>query len=504
MSSSNFSEPSPTISPKRNLGILNVFRLGLFNLGLGLMAVLTLAVLNRVMISELGIPATITAGVLAIAQFVAPARIWFGQLSDSKPLFGLHRTGYVRIGTVIFGVAVFLAVQAVWQLGSIVRANEGWLWNEQTIGWTAMLALIMAVYGLAVSSSSTPFTALLVDISEEENRSKLVSVVWSMLMVGIVIGGISGSIVLKNINPGGVEAGQIPLANLQAPIDSVFSFVPFVVIALALTATWGIERKYSRFSSRSISANREDSISFGRAFKILTASRQTGIFFSFLCLLTIGLFMQEAVLEPYGGEVFGMSIAESTQLNSFWGIGILLGYSTTGFLIAPRLGKKLTTKVGCLLVAVCFILIIFAGFAPAEMMTFDLSDTVLNQVIVISAQMLLQFTMILFGMAAGMATIGGISLMLDLTAAETAGTFIGAWGLAQAVSRALATVAGGIILDIGRALFTTPVLAYGLVFALQAVGMLLSIFILNQVDVQEFKDTTGKAIATVMEGDLDG
>ena len=34
--------------------------------------------------------------------------------------------------------------------------------------------------------------------------------------------------------------------------------------------------------------------------------------------------------------------------------------------------------------------------------------------------------------------------------------------------------------------------------------MLLSIFILNQVDVQEFKDTTGKAIATVMEGDLDG
>ena len=484
MSTSNFSEPSPSISPKRNLGILNVFRLGLFNLGLGLMAVLTLAVLNRVMISELGIPATITAGVLAIAQFVAPARIWFGQLSDSKPLFGLHRTGYVRIGTIIFGLAVFLAVQAVWQLGSIVRANEGWLWNEQTIGWTAIVALIMAIYGLAVSSSSTPFTALLVDISEEENRSKLVSVVWSMLMVGIVIGGISGSIVLRNINPGGVEAGQIPLANLQAPINSVFSFVPFLVTALALTATWGIERKYSRFSSRSISVNREDNISFGRAFKILTASRQTGIFFSFLCLFTISLFMQEAVLEPYGGEVFGMSIAESTKLNAFWGIGILLGYSTTGFLIAPRLGKKLTTKVGCLLVAVCFILIIVTGFTQQEN--------------------ILRAAMILFGIAAGMATIGGISLMLDLTAAETAGTFIGAWGLGQAVSRALATVTGGVILDLGRAIFTTPVLAYGLVFALQAVGMLLSIFILNRVDVQEFKDTTGKAIATVMEGDLDG
>ena len=112
--------------------------------------------------------------------------------------------------------------------------------------------------------------------------------------------------------------------------------------------------------------------------------------------------------------------------------------------------------------------------------------------------------MILFGMAAGMATIGGISLMLDLTAAETAGTFIGAWGLAQAMSRALATVAGGIILDIGRLIFKTPILAYGSVFAIQAVGMTLAILILDRVDVQEFKDTTGKAIATVMEGDLDG
>ena len=321
MSTSKFSEPPESIiHPKREIGILNMFRLGLFNLALGLMAVLTLAVLNRVMISELGFPATITALVLAISQIIAPARIWFGQISDSKPLFGLHRTSYVRIGSAILGLAIFLAVQVVWQLGSIVRANDGWLWNSQTIGWTAVLALIMVIYGLAVSSSSTPFLALLVDISEETNRSKLVSVVWSMVMVGIVIGGVSGSIVLKNINPGGVEAGQIPLANLQAPINSVFSFVPFLVVALTVIATWGVERKYSRFSSRSISTGREDKIGFGRALKILTASRQTGIFFSFLCLFTISLFMQEAVLEPYGGEVFGMSIADTTQTKC------LLGY----------------------------------------------------------------------------------------------------------------------------------------------------------------------------------
>ena len=49
---------------------------------------------------------------------------------------------------------------------------------------------------------------------------------------------------------------------------------------------------------------REDQITFSRALKVLTASRQTGLFFSFLLVMTISLFMQDAVLEPYGGEVF--------------------------------------------------------------------------------------------------------------------------------------------------------------------------------------------------------
>jgi MFS transporter, BCD family, chlorophyll transporter len=478
-----FAKTSNSIPPKRQVGLPTLFRLGLFNMGLGLMAVLTLAVLNRVMISELGIPATITGGVLAISLFVSPARVWFGQLSDKKPLFGKHRTNYVLLGTAVFGLAVYLAVQTVWQLGTIVRANESWVWNTQTIGWTAILASIMAIYGLAVSSSSTPFTALLVDISEEEERSKLVAIVWSMLMVGIVIGGITGSIVFKQIEANGVTAGNIPLEILQPPIDRVFSFVPFLVLALASIATWGIEKRYSRFASRTIASKREDSISFRQALKVLTASRQTGYFFAFLSVLTIGLFMQEAVLEPYGGEVFNMSIGETTKLNSYWGIGILLGYSVTGFKIIPTWGKKLTTKIGCILVAICFALIISAGFTQQPI--------------------ILQSAITLFGVAAGMATVGGISLMLDLTAAETAGTFIGAWGLAQAMSRGLATFIGGIILDLGRAIFVSPLIAYSLVFFLQAVGMILAILILDRVNVEEFQDNNRKAIATVMEGDLD-
>jgi len=454
--------------PKRQVGILTIFRLGLFNMGLGLMAVLTLAVLNRVMISELGIPATITGGILATSLFVSPARVWFGQLSDNKQLLGKHRTNYVLLGTAIFGLAVFLAVQAVWQLGAVVEANGGWVWNSQTVGF---------------GCSSTPFTALLVDITEEDTRSKLIAIVWSMLMVGIVIGGVSGSIVFKKIETEGIAAGNIPLEILMPPINSVFRLVPFLVLALAFIATWGVEKKYSRFTSNH-QTNRDDDITISRAIQVLTTSRQTGIFFAFLSILTIGLFMQEAVLEPYGGEVFGMSIGDTTLLNAFWGTGILIGYSLTGFAIIPALGKKLSTKIGCLLVAFCFGLIILAGFTQQPKM--------------------LQGAMVLFGIAAGIATVGGISLMLDLTAAKTAGTFIGAWGLAQAMSRGIATLTGGVILDIGKDMFDVPLLSYSLVFAIQALGMIFAIAILSQVDIAEFKETTAKALSSVMEGDLDG
>jgi MFS transporter, BCD family, chlorophyll transporter len=155
----------------------------------------------------------------------------------------------------------------------------------------------------------------------------------------------------------------------------------------------------------------------------------------------------------------------------------------TGFFVIPRLGKAKTTRIGCFLTAICFLLIILAGFTQQPL--------------------ILKVAMVLFGIAAGVATIGGISLMLDLTAAATAGTFIGAWGLAQAMSRALATVTGGILLDLGRSIFHSPLLAYSLVFGIQTVGMLLAILLLNRVNVTEFKTNTERAIATVMEGDLD-
>lgn len=459
--------------PQRRISLLTMFQLGLFQMGLGMMSVLTLGILNRIMIKELAIPATLAAGAIAVHQFMAPARLWFGQLSDAKPLFGYHRSGYVWMGSVLFALTSFLAVQVMWQLGTSLQ-TVGWTLPTQL--WIGALGLVFALYGLTLSASSTPFAALLVDVSEEEERSKLVGIVWSMLMMGIVIGAILSSRLLA-------LDGATDLSVLQGAVNRLFVIVPSIVFGLSLLATFGIEKKYSRFASRSSLVDREDQITLDRALRVLTASPQTGLFFTFLLAMTISLFMQDAVMESYGGQVFGMAVSETTRLNAFWGMGTLIGISSTGFAIVPRLGKQRTAKLGCILVAVCACFLILIGFSANPK--------------------LLQSGLFLFGLASGITTTGAISLMLDLTAAETAGTFIGAWGLAQALARAIATVLGGGVLDLGKGIFSNLTLAYGLVFVIQAIGMITAVVLLSRVDVKAFRTNTKAAISTILQGELD-
>ncbi|MBE9076445.1 BCD family MFS transporter [Romeria aff. gracilis LEGE 07310] len=463
-----------------------MLRLGMFNMGLGIMSLLTLGVLNRVMIDELRVPALVAAGAIAVHQFMAPARVWFGQLSDTRPLLGHHRSGYIWLGIISMAVTAFLSVQVVWRLAASI-AETGWQWSLTNIFWVGLLALMFALYGLALSSTSTPYTALLVDVSDEQTQSRLVGIGWSMLMVGIIAGVIITVKVLDSLS-------DVPtLAQIQSSINRLFIIAPAIVCGLAIFSTVGIEKKYSHLEQRSRAANREDQITLGRALRILTASRQTGLFFCFLLVLSLSLFMQDAVLEPYGGQIFGMKIAETTQLNAYFGLGTLLGIIAAGFLLVPRLGKKRTVKLGCSAAAGCLVLLTLTGLTAQPP--------------------LLMGSVGLFGLAAGVLTTGSIVLMLDLTAAETAGTFIGAWGLAQAMARGGATLLGGGLLTLGKrgmALVTVGPIpeeqqlpAYALVFLTQAVGMIIAIALLSRVNIREFQLNAKAAITAALESDLD-
>ncbi|MFG6106240.1 BCD family MFS transporter [Leptothoe sp. EHU-05/26/07-4] len=467
------------------ISMLTMLRLGAFNAGLGIMSVLTLGVLNRIMIDELQIPALIAAGTIAVHQFMAPARIWFGQMSDAKPLFGHHRSSYIWLGIVAMAVTAFLAIQVVWQIGAQIELLG---WGPHVYPWVGLLALMFALYGLALSSTSTPFTALLVDVSDEDSRSRLIGIGWFMLMFGIIL-----AVILTTVVVGGTLDNAPTLLAIRTSINRLFIVASSLVCVLAITSTFGIEKKYSRLTQRSDNSGREDQITLGTALKVLTASRQTGLFFGFLLVLSLSLFMQDAVLEPYGGQVFGMAIEETTQLNGFFGSGTGLGILLTAFLFAPKLGKKRTIKMGCLWAAFCLTLLIVIGATG-------------NPKLLVTA-------VGLFGLASGVLTTGSILLMLDLTIAEVAGTFVGAWGLAQAIARGVATVLGGGLLTLGKnvmeAIAGGPVPesqllpAYGLVFGTQAVGMLVAVAIVSRVNIREFQTTAQSAIATALESDMD-
>lgn len=465
---SSYNRPIPKVK------LPTMLRLGLFQMGLGMMSVMVFGVLNRVLIKELAVPSTIATVILALTLFVAPARIIFGQLSDTKPLFGYYRTGYVWLGAASLVTTAWFAVQVMWQLGASLKAVG---WTTTTDGWAILLGLIFALYGLSVSMCSTPFATLLVDITDEDDRSRLVAVDWSMLIGGTIVGAITIGILLKSLE------ANAPIAQVQAQIDRLFIIVPAIVCGLTLVATIGVEQKYSRFASRVDDRRGETHLSLGRAWSILTASRQTQVFFTFLVVMTLGLFIQDPILETYGGEVFALAVGKTATLNAFWGSGTLIGLIVAGFWFIPKLGKQKTARLGCMLVAASMLWVIVSGFT--------------------SNPVFLQLALLLFGICSGLVTTGAITLMLDLTVPETAGTFIGAWGLSQALAKGLATVFGGAALDIGRLIFANTVLAYGFVFSLQALAMIVAVKLLDRVNVREFQTTATDAVKAVIAADAD-
>ena len=187
-----------------------------------------------------------------------------------------------------------------------------------------------------------------------------------------------------------------------------------------------------------------------QSWALIRSSRQIVIFFGFLLCFTLGLFLQDPILESYGAEVFGMPISKTTLLNAFWGTGTLVGLLIAGLWFTPTFGKLRSARTGCWMILASLLLLVAAGL--------------------IANTGTLLVVMVLFGLSAGIGTNSALSLMLDLTLPQLAGTFVGVWGLAQAMSRALGKVIGGGLLDLGRLVSGAdqPLPAFAFVFVIEA------------------------------------
>lgn len=463
------------------LGLLSTLRLGLFQGCLGCLAVVFAGLINRVMISELAFPGLLVGGALAFEQFVAPARVWFGQISDAHPLGGRRRVPYIRLGTALFCGLAVLSIPLIFHVAELLQAGSA----AALAGGIAALCGLFACYGLAISLATTPYLALVIDRTTEQERPRAVGLIWCLLTVGIVVGAIAINLSLRNLD--GVTD---PLV-LRDVLLGFMGRVAVVVLALTLVATAGMEppgMERAGMEPPSAAPARDDGITLAQAWALITSSRQVLVFFGFLVLFTLGLFLQDPILESYGAEVFGMPIAATASLNAVWGMGTLAGLLLAGLWIAPRLGKFATARLGCQLIVLSLVLLLLAGTT--------------GQVPV------LQAVMLLFGLAAGIGTNSALVLMLDLTLPQAAGTFVGVWGLAQALSRALGKVAGGGLLDLGRwlqqglGLGDGPFPAYALVLAVEVAVACFALALLGRVNLRQFREDTGRSLTKVLALEL--
>jgi BCD family chlorophyll transporter-like MFS transporter len=64
---------------------------------------------------------------------------------------------------------------------------------------------------------------------------------------------------------------------------------------------------------------------------------------------------------------------------------------------------------------------------------------------------------------------------------------MGAWGVANALSRFIGTLMGGMIRDLFSGLLSNPVSGYLIVFILEACMLFVSVILLRKIDVTSFK-----------------
>ena len=448
-------------------------RLGLFQGCVGCLAVIFVGLLNRVMLTELGFPGLLVGGALAFEQLVAPSRILFGQLSDSQAIGGRHRTPYIWIGAALFCSLAVLLIPLIFRVHAALESGAAW---AIALGVAALCGLT-ACYGLAVSLATTPYLALVIDSTSEQERPRAVGLIWCLLTVGIVVGAIASSLCLKGLD------GVSDPALLEPVLLQFMVRVALVVFGLTLLATWGIEPS-GRRDQLSRAQDREDAITLGLAWQLITSSRQVLVFFCFLLAFTLAVFLQDPILESYGAEVFALPIAATASLSAVWGIGTLVGLLSAGLWLVPWQGKFACARLGCQLILASLLLLTLVGFTAQPQA--------------------LQVVLFLFGLATGIGTNATLVLMLDLTLPQVAGTFVGVWGLAQAYSRAAGKVLGGGLLDLARSLspFEQPFPAYAAVFVLEAAIALLALTLLSRVNLQQFRDDTGRSLDRVLAMEL--
>ncbi|MFG6432011.1 BCD family MFS transporter [Roseateles sp. LYH14W] len=404
----------------RPFGALSVLRLGLVQASLGAIVVLTTSTLNRVMVVEMALPALLPGLLLALHYVVQISRPRMGHGSD----LGRRRTPWIMGGMVTLAAGGWLAALATVWMGSSPAAG------------IALALVAYTLIGLGVAASGTSLLALLAKRVPAEKRATAATTLWIMMIAGFVVtAGVAGSL-LDPFSPGRLMwvAGGVALSAV-------------VLTALALIGLEG--------PAQAIAATCAP-VDFRQALQDAWAEPRARRFTVFVFVSMLAFSMQDLILEPFAGLVFGLTPGATTKLSGTQHSGALVG-----MLLAAAAGSRWAgrhwgslrswTVCGCVASALALGGLVCAGL--------------------VGPTWPLQANVFALGLATGAFSIAAIASMMGLAGAGEAGhegVRMGLWGAAQAMAFALGGVLGTAASDLTRWLIADVGLAYALVFLLDA------------------------------------
>ncbi|WP_431299476.1 PucC family protein [Tabrizicola sp. BL-A-41-H6] len=394
------------------LPLRQLLRLSLFQVSVGMATVLLLGTLNRVMIVELSVPAMVVAAMIAIPVLVAPFRALLGHRSDT------HRSaiGWKRIPYLWFG--------SLWQMGGLAIMPFALivLGGDQTLGpaWAGevLAALAFLMTGLGLHMTQTAGLALASDRATDETRPRVVALLYVMFLVGMGVSAVVVGWLLRDFD--------------DLLLVRVVQGCGLATLVLNMIALW----KQEKIRPMTQAERAEPRPAFRDAWADLMAGGTAGRLLAVVVIGTLAFNMQDVLLEPYGGEILGLSVSMTTLLTAVYALGALTGFLVAGRWLARGLDPMRMAARGLLVGIAAFSAIIFA--APLH-------------------------SIALFYTGAGAIGFGaGLFAVSTLTAAMTlqtrgagAGIALGAWGAAQATAAGLSIFFGGTIRDIVSHLATS-------------------------------------------------
>ena len=267
-------------------------QLGLFQLSFGLLGVLILGLLNRLLIQDIQLPAVLAALAVGAQQLMGFTRIWFGHRSDQMPSGRLRRTPFILASSCAVALLFLLAVRVVLQLARSMEL-QGLL---PSLPWVGALVLIFIAIGTAIAAGGTAFSALVADRTTEQERPRVLSVVFAMRLLGVLLGS-----ALVNRVFGTACAIGASRSEVWAGLERLGVMAPVLLLGLGVASVVGVER---RFASP-VAPGMEPAAPTQRMAPIQLLNRlrsipQAGRFMAVLCLFTFSMFLNDAILEPYG------------------------------------------------------------------------------------------------------------------------------------------------------------------------------------------------------------